>query len=63
LIILILRRKKDDPPTKKKHDPQTPHKGREVDNEEKDGFIMVSNKKAARRTHTYRQDQQHHQLE
>jgi hypothetical protein len=51
-----LRRKKDDPerkkddPQRKKHDPQTTKKGREADNDEKDGFIMVRNKKAARRT-------------
>jgi hypothetical protein len=44
-----LRRKKDDP-QRKKHDPQTTKKGREADNEEENGFIMVSNKKAAIRT-------------
>jgi hypothetical protein len=42
-----LRRKKDDPQIKKKHDPQTPKKGREADNEDEDGFIMI---KAARTT-------------
>jgi hypothetical protein len=45
-----LKRSKDDPQTKKKHDPQTPKKGREADTEEEDGFIMISNKKAARST-------------
>jgi hypothetical protein len=39
-----LRRKKYDPQTQKKHDPQTQKKGREPDNEEEDGCIMVSNK-------------------
>jgi hypothetical protein len=46
--------KKDDPRKKedsqKKDDQQRKKEGREADNEEEDGFIMVSNKKAARRT-------------
>jgi hypothetical protein len=44
-----LRRKKNDS-QRKKHDPQRKKEGREAYNEEEDGFIMVSNKKAARRT-------------
>jgi hypothetical protein len=45
-----LRRKKDDP-QRKKHDPQRKKEGREADNEEEDGFIMVELKRQHKGPH------------